>query len=672
MPIRLVRLLVAALLLAGAFGPARPASAQAGVTFFITNVDTSQFPNITFQLRAVDLNNNVVSNLTSQNLPVFENGQEVQNVTVTPNNDGPINVIFAVDLGRFSRYHIITHERSRLAMTTLVTNNYFRDGLDQFAVLARQNTTADQTVPLWPVTSTGAELSTFANNFTFPRSTGNTKGLLVVEDAVNDMLDLVPEPGTETAAIVFLTRYIEDPNTTTATSAAATLAQTARDRFINIYALQFDSSGQFEQPLRTLTSGANGTNTVVTASNVDVAADAIFKTIAAQRTVYTVTYRSTLGSDTPTRTITVNSGVAPASGLVGTYTVDITQPRVTIGQPASGTTVRREGQGFDPTGEPLFDLDSLAVGADVIWPDGVAPRQITSAELRVNGVLEDQVTPAQGATHFDFTWDISGYVGPGPESADLEVTLVDELGVETIGTSTVTIDAILPATAAPTVAPTATSAVAGAVRQYGLPAAGALLCMGLLAVLLVGAVFLLRPRGQRQAAARPQGRPQGRPAGRAASAGPDHTIIVGTPSQQAALATLQVIEGPRGMIGESISLTKPVTVMGRNPELADVVFYPDEPSSLSRVHATIQLDGKYFVITDSNSTNGTRVNGQLLRPSDPVQLRDGDEIVLGDLGKLGVKMRFSTSGGADHTELKDRTYIVDDYDQQDWDKFKEN
>jgi pSer/pThr/pTyr-binding forkhead associated (FHA) protein len=126
------------------------------------------------------------------------------------------------------------------------------------------------------------------------------------------------------------------------------------------------------------------------------------------------------------------------------------------------------------------------------------------------------------------------------------------------------------------------------------------------------------------------------------------------------------------MIGETISLTKPVTVMGRNPELADVVFYPDEPSSLSRVHATIQLDGKYFVITDSNSTNGTRVNGQLLRPSDPVQLRDGDEIVLGDLGKLGVKMRFAASGGAEHTELKDRTYIVDDYDQQDWDMFRES
>lgn len=666
MPTRLMRLLIAALLFAGVFVPSQPASAQGGVTFFITNVDSSQFPNITFELRAVDQNNNVVSNLTSQNLPVYENGQLVQNVQVTPSNTGPINVVFAIDLARFSRYHIITHERSRLALTTLVNNGYFQDGLDQVAIMAQQNIAADQTVELRPALSSGAELVTFVNTFTFPRSTNNTKGLLVVEESMTEMLDLVPVPGSETAAIVFMTRYIEDPNTTTAISAAANLAQAARDRFINVYSLQFDSSGQFEQPLRTLTDGANGFNTVVTASNVDLAADQIFKEIAAQRTVYSVTYRSTLGSGAPTRTITLNAPVAPAVGLVGTYNVNIDQPLVQITQPANGTTVRRAGQSFDASGEPIFDIDSLVVGATITWPEGIQPRGITAAELRVDGVLEDRLTPDPATTQLQFNWDIAGYVGPGAENAQLEVSVVDELGVETTTTSQVSIEAVLPATAVPTIAPTATSAVAATVRQYGLPVVGALLCMGLAAVLLVGGVAVLRPR--RQVAA-----PSARTVGRAASsAGPDHTIIVGSSSQQEAIATLTVIEGPRGMIGETISLTKPVTVMGRNPELADVVFYPDEPSSLSRVHATIQLDGKYFVVTDSNSTNGTRINGQLLKPSDPVQLRDGDELVLGDLGKLGVKMRFSTAGVQDRTELKDRTFIVDDYDQQDWDKFKES
>jgi hypothetical protein len=668
MLIRLLRLSLAALLLAAVAGQPRPVSAQGGLIFFITNVDSSQFPNITFQLRAVNINNDVVSTLTSQNLQVYENGQLVPNVTVTPSEDGPINVLFAIDLGRFSRYHIITHEKSRLALTTLVNNNYFRDGVDQFAVMARENVTAEGSKVLVDPSSTGADLVDFANLFTFPRSTGNTRGLELVDEGIQEMLDMVPDPGAETAAIVFLTRYIEDPNITTANSAAATIAQSARDRFINIYSLQFDSSGQFEQPLRTLTGGASGTNTVVTASNVDVAANAIFTLLNAQRTVYTVSYRSTLGLEAASRTITLNSPQPPTTGLVGTYNVSINNPLVTIGQPAAGATLTRQGQGFDENGEPLFDVDSVVVGADITWPEGTAPRDVKTAELRVNGVLEDQISPDPGATHFDFNWDITGFVGAGPEKVDLEVTVIDELGVETVGSSSVSIAASLPPTVAPTVAPTPTSLAGGPLGRYAVPAVGALLCMGAVAVVLVVAVFMLRPRRGPAPAAPARG--AGRPAG--AGAGPDHTIIVGSPSHQAALATLTVLEGPRGMIGETINLTKPVTVMGRNPELADVVFYPDEPSSLSRVHATIQLDGKYFVVTDSNSTNGTRVNGQLLRPSDPVQLRDGDELVLGDLGKLGVKMRFSMAGGQDQTELKDRTFIVDDYDQQDWDKFKES
>jgi pSer/pThr/pTyr-binding forkhead associated (FHA) protein len=102
-----------------------------------------------------------------------------------------------------------------------------------------------------------------------------------------------------------------------------------------------------------------------------------------------------------------------------------------------------------------------------------------------------------------------------------------------------------------------------------------------------------------------------------------------------------------------------------------LVFYPDEASSLSRVHCVVQLDGKHFVITDSNSSNGTRINGERLKPSDAVQLRDGDEVVLGNLGKLGVKLRFATVESQPGPEPRDRTYIIDDFDQQNWDKFQD-
>jgi hypothetical protein len=63
-----------------------------------------------------------------------------------------------------------------------------------------------------------------------------------------------------------------------------------------------------------------------------------------------------------------------------------------------------------------------------------------------------------------------------------------------------------------------------------------------------------------------------------------------------------------------------------------------------------------------------------LPANDPTELHDGDEIVLGDLGKLGVKLQFSSL--TDKTQLpstgmaSDKTYIADDFEQDDWAKFK--
>ena len=104
---------------------------------------------------------------------------------------------------------------------------------------------------------------------------------------------------------------------------------------------------------------------------------------------------------------------------------------------------------------------------------------------------------------------------------------------------------------------------------------------------------------------------------------------------------MAVLDGPPGVVGEVYTLSKPVTVIGRNPSRCDIVFYPNQESSMSRVHCSIRLDGKFFTLLDNNSSNGTSVNGSRIKGNDPVQLRDGDEIVMGDMAKLGVKLRFS-------------------------------
>ena len=59
--------------------------------------------------------------------------------------------------------------------------------------------------------------------------------------------------------------------------------------------------------------------------------------------------------------------------------------------------------------------------------------------------------------------------------------------------------------------------------------------------------------------------------------------------------------------------------------------YDPEKNGISRLHAMIdRKDGKYW-IQDLNSTNGTWLNGQGLRPHESRQLSDGDRIVMAEL-----------------------------------------
>jgi FHA domain/Inner membrane component of T3SS, cytoplasmic domain len=51
--------------------------------------------------------------------------------------------------------------------------------------------------------------------------------------------------------------------------------------------------------------------------------------------------------------------------------------------------------------------------------------------------------------------------------------------------------------------------------------------------------------------------------------------------------------------------------------------------TVSEHHATVQLRGDHFVITDAGSTNGTRLDGQRLPADAPRRLRDGARIELG-------------------------------------------
>ena len=73
-------------------------------------------------------------------------------------------------------------------------------------------------------------------------------------------------------------------------------------------------------------------------------------------------------------------------------------------------------------------------------------------------------------------------------------------------------------------------------------------------------------------------------------------------------------------------------------------FYPDidlgafnaGDLGVSREHLLISLEGDRVLIMDNHSANGTRLNGEWLKPSERYPVRNGDEIVLG-LMKLQIE-----------------------------------
>ncbi len=649
------------MLFVGLFSQPTTVDAQGAATFFVTNVDASRFPEVQFQLRAVGLGNQVVPSLNSANLTVYENGQAVPNVQIAARNDGPINIIFVIDQGVYTYYQFFGLNNIRQAITTLVSGGHFVDTRDTVSVLGRQNFNSDQTVTLLPATRKGADLTTWAANFNFQASNSVTKGLVGVDDAITAMSQLVAIPGSQTAAIIFVTRFVEDPNLQVATTAAQNTAATAKQKFISIYAFQTDFGQAFKQPLEALATGATGVYVPLNANTVATNVSPVYQSLAAQRVVYTVSYRSKVSAPGK-RQITINSAQLPTSGLAGSYEVNLQPPKVSIVKPLADSTIRREAKPSADGTKYAYDVNKLKVAADISW--SANPRNIKSAQLFAKGELQGTVQPSSGATSVEFDWDISDIVQEGINSIKLEVRVTDELGVETSGSSTVKVEVVLPPK-------TPENPLASLLSKNWL-----VLTVGSIGLLVAGIIsisllimFVANSKRSRERAELVQ--PY------ADSSQPQNTLIGGSPiSKIASIGAIQIIEGPKGLVGENINIYKPTTTLGRGAQSADIVFYPNEPSSVSRLHCTIQFDGKTYKLIDEKSTSGTWLNGKRLQPNTVVELRDEDEVILGDVTKLGVRFRFYVSSDkAQSTSQKDagRTMIIDD----DWnkdgpEKFKED
>ena len=78
----------------------------------------------------------------------------------------------------------------------------------------------------------------------------------------------------------------------------------------------------------------------------------------------------------------------------------------------------------------------------------------------------------------------------------------------------------------------------------------------------------------------------------------------------------------RQVTGEKIELGKPSFVLGKNPEKSD--YAVADNTNISRVHAVITMrNGRYYVM-DQNSTNGTFINGRIIKAGQETEILPGD------------------------------------------------
>lgn len=80
---------------------------------------------------------------------------------------------------------------------------------------------------------------------------------------------------------------------------------------------------------------------------------------------------------------------------------------------------------------------------------------------------------------------------------------------------------------------------------------------------------------------------------------------------------------------EDISISYYPFVIGKHEDLADYVLSKD---TVSRFHLSIERKENQFFVTDLNSTNGTRVNQHSLEANETVEIKQGDELYIADIG----------------------------------------
>ncbi len=296
--------------------------------------------------------------------------------------------------------------------------------------------------------------------------------------------------------------------------------------------------------------------------------------------------------------VSVSLANNPAVSAETTVEIPSNLPSVSINLPAESRTLS------------LSNLDGavrLQFETAVTWLDGVE-RELTAAQLKVNDVTYDVAVGDVNRFQADITSFTYG-------NNSVEMIVIDAQGIR--ATSPIVVLTVnegrrnIPAELA------AGSGLVGLVLRFLLVVFALIVVLAVLFWLWrsgrltnLGSLVPRGPSRRRDPFAEQQ----------QASYAPSHTV-----------AYLELLEAV-SQLSSPIPLSMAVVRIGRSPNQANIAFENDV--TMSRLHASLMLEGSHYRIFDEQSTSGTWVNERQV-PEYGIQLNDGDEIHLG-----AVHLRF--------------------------------
>lgn len=575
-----------------------------------TAVDVNSFPEVHAYLQVQDAAGGHIAGLGPEAFAVTENSTAVASVAVLEAELG-VQVVFVLEASAAFKTRDV-NGLSRLDYAREALEGFLEAGLSQADDLTLVGSEGLLVAHVSSAAPVRDALSRYA-----PEFTGSADPYALLNSGLNFAADVPPRPGMR-RVLIYLSNGL--PGTAGALEDVAARAQAAQ---IQIHTVFVGPDGALDtagaQALRQLAEQTGGLDLFLRAP---AALDPVFKILSQQRQQYRLTYRSAVnltGQHTLAARLTLPTGATlPAPSVM--FQMRVEPPQVNVPNPPARLSLAEVGAEY-----PL--------PVQVLFPDG-HPRQLRMMELVVDGQPVDARTAGEVSA---VVWPLAGYTTSLTRTVQIRVT--DELGLSAASKPVEVFVEALPvvvAAAQPAGQPPGLELIVMVLAGVGVVAAGA----------GGGLWWYWRRRGapdRSVSVSAPRPAPfdpkQTLPLPAVAPTRRRHLPRLHFASRGARVkrlgpAYLEVVEaGGGGAQGDEIELVGPRLRVGRDPQVAEVVF-PDR--SVSRLHARIEATGPgAFRIYDEGSTSGTWVNFVQVEPAAGQELHHGDLINLGR-----VQLRF--------------------------------